>query len=99
MVFDIWFVTASQCPRGRNWPIWRCNSYRPWAEVPTPGATKRVGEAGSAADSLIESGGSEWIYSGGAATGDTVQSGGLLGLVAGGTLTDETVRSGVKFGH
>jgi type IV secretion system protein VirB3 len=28
-VFHIWFVRASHCPRVRNWPIWRCNSYRP----------------------------------------------------------------------
>ncbi len=26
-IFDVWIVKASQCPRVRNWPFWRCTSY------------------------------------------------------------------------
>lgn len=28
-IFDIWFVSASRCPRLRSWRFWRCNSYKP----------------------------------------------------------------------
>ncbi len=26
---DLWITRVSRCPRGRNYKIWRCNSYRP----------------------------------------------------------------------
>lgn len=28
-VIDLWLIRIGQCPRVRNHPIWRCNSYRP----------------------------------------------------------------------
>lgn len=27
--FDLWLTRASKTPRVKNYPIWRCNSYRP----------------------------------------------------------------------
>lgn len=27
--FDLWLTKVGKCPRVRNFPIWRCNSYRP----------------------------------------------------------------------
>jgi type IV secretion system protein VirB3 len=27
--FDLWLTKVSRCPRVRNHPVWRCNSYRP----------------------------------------------------------------------
>jgi type IV secretion system protein VirB3 len=27
--FDLWIARISRCPRTRNYPIWRCNSYCP----------------------------------------------------------------------
>ena len=27
--FDLWLTKVRRCPRVRNYPIWRCNSYRP----------------------------------------------------------------------
>ena len=28
-IIDLWLIRIGQCPRVRNHPIWRCNSYRP----------------------------------------------------------------------
>lgn len=28
-VIDLWLVRIGQCPRIRNYGLWRCNSYRP----------------------------------------------------------------------
>jgi type IV secretion system protein VirB3 len=28
-VFESWIVKVRQCPRVRNYKLWRCNSYRP----------------------------------------------------------------------
>jgi len=28
-IFDLWLARLSRCPRVKNWPVWRCNSYRP----------------------------------------------------------------------
>lgn len=28
-IFDLWLTRISRNPRVRNWPAWRCNSYRP----------------------------------------------------------------------
>ncbi|MFT3755117.1 MAG: VirB3 family type IV secretion system protein [Pseudoxanthomonas sp.] len=28
-IFDLWRIRVSQCPRIRNWKLWRCNSYAP----------------------------------------------------------------------
>ena len=28
-IIDLWLVRVRLCPRVRNHPIWRCNSYRP----------------------------------------------------------------------
>lgn len=27
-IFDLWFTKVSQCPRIRNYSLWRCNSYK-----------------------------------------------------------------------
>ncbi len=27
--FDLWLTKLMRAPRVRNWPFWRCNSYRP----------------------------------------------------------------------
>ena len=27
--FDLWLTRIGRCPRVPNYPIWRCNSYRP----------------------------------------------------------------------
>jgi type IV secretion system protein VirB3 len=28
-IFEIWLTRISRTPRVKNWPVWRCNSYRP----------------------------------------------------------------------
>ncbi len=28
-IFDLWITRVRNCPRVRNYAIWRCNSYRP----------------------------------------------------------------------
>ena len=28
-IFELWMTRIGRNPRGRNWRVWRCNSYRP----------------------------------------------------------------------
>lgn len=28
-IIDLWLTRIAQCPRVRNYSLWRCNSYRP----------------------------------------------------------------------
>lgn len=28
-IIDLWLTRIAQCPRIRNYSVWRCNSYRP----------------------------------------------------------------------